>query len=102
MLLEIVIMLSLLCMLSMLCYVRGRYTRGEAATAMGLSLTGMTNSQTPATSSDGTGVIICGSAVNQDGRSSSLTAPHGPSQQQVPPFDLKVESISVIKALIPC
>ena len=30
-----------------------------------------------------TGVVVRGSAINQDGRSSSLTAPHGPSQQQV-------------------
>lgn len=28
-------------------------------------------------------VTICGSAVNQDGRSSSLTAPNGPAQQEV-------------------
>lgn len=28
-------------------------------------------------------VVLAGSAVNQDGRSSSLMAPHGPSQQQV-------------------
>ena len=28
-------------------------------------------------------IDVRGSAVNQDGRSSSLTAPHGPSQQQV-------------------
>ena len=27
-------------------------------------------------------VVLGGTAVNQDGRSSSLTAPHGPSQQQ--------------------
>ena len=27
------------------------------------------------------GVALLGTAVNQDGRSSSLTAPHGPSQQ---------------------
>lgn len=27
--------------------------------------------------------LMAGSFVNQDGRSSSLTAPHGPSQQQV-------------------
>ncbi len=26
--------------------------------------------------------VLDGTAVNQDGRSSSLTAPHGPSQQQ--------------------
>ena len=34
---------------------------------------------------DGTllAIAVQGSAVNQDGRSSSLTAPHGPSQQQV-------------------
>jgi hypothetical protein len=28
-------------------------------------------------------IVVLGSAINQDGRSSSLTAPHGPSQQQV-------------------
>lgn len=28
-------------------------------------------------------VILCGTCVNQDGRSSSLTAPYGPSQQMV-------------------
>jgi acyl transferase domain-containing protein len=27
--------------------------------------------------------VLCGSAVNQDGRSSSLTAPNGPAQQEV-------------------
>lgn len=31
------------------------------------------------------GILLLGSAVNQDGRSSSLTAPHGPSQQVRPP-----------------
>ncbi len=31
----------------------------------------------------GTGAVVHGAAINQDGRSSSLTAPHGPSQQQV-------------------
>ena len=28
-------------------------------------------------------LLLCGTSVNQDGRSSSLTAPHGPSQQAV-------------------
>ena len=31
----------------------------------------------------GASAVLLGTAVNQDGRSSSLTAPHGPSQQQV-------------------
>ncbi|QDZ22815.1 polyketide synthase [Chloropicon primus] len=31
----------------------------------------------------GAGVAVLGSAVNQDGRSSSFTAPHGPSQQSL-------------------
>merc|ERR1719450_154893 len=26
--------------------------------------------------------MLCGTAINQDGRSASLTAPHGPSQQE--------------------
>ncbi len=30
-------------------------------------------------------MALLGTAVNQDGRSSSLTAPHGPSQQVRPP-----------------
>jgi acyl transferase domain-containing protein len=33
---------------------------------------------------DFSGAVLRSSYVNQDGRSSSLTAPHGPSQQQVP------------------
>ena len=52
----------------------GRYVRGEACMALGLSLcTGSSDART----------AILGSAINQDGRSSSLTAPNGPSQQQV-------------------
>ena len=61
------------------------YTRGEAATAMGLSLHSGQADAGDATSApeDGSGIAVLGSAINQDGRSSSLTAPHGPSQQQV-------------------
>ncbi|KAL6765561.1 polyketide synthase [Haematococcus lacustris] len=39
--------------------------------------------QARATSSLPVLAVLAGSAVNQDGRSSSLTAPHGPSQQAV-------------------
>ena len=55
-----------------------RYGRGEACVTLGLSLR---------KSEDSTrgGLTLLGSAVNQDGRSSSLTAPHGPSQQQARP-----------------
>lgn len=51
-----------------------RYGRGEACVSLGLSL--------QAGVADTGSLILLGSAVNQDGRSSSLTAPHGPSQQQ--------------------
>lgn len=52
-----------------------RYGRGEACITLGLSLQGVGGA--------GTGdLVLLGSAVNQDGRSSSLTAPYGPSQQQ--------------------
>ena len=50
------------------------YARGEAMVA--LLLKESDASAAPA-------LIVSGSAVNQDGRSSSLTAPHGPSQQRV-------------------
>ena len=55
-----------------------RYGRGEACVTLGLSLR---------KSEDFTrgGLTLLGSAVNQDGRSSSLTAPHGPSQLQARP-----------------
>lgn|GEM_PF-2697367 len=47
--------------------------------------------------------IICGSAVNQDGRSSSLTAPNGPAQQNVirkalVDAQVKPESVSYIES----
>ena len=53
-----------------------RYGRGEACVTLGLSL------RESGDLSRGQ-LVLLGSAVNQDGRSSSLTAPHGPSQQQV-------------------
>ncbi len=61
--------------------IRHRYTRGEAATAMGVSLRQISDGAADTTGDSG--VAVRGCAVNQDGRSSSLTAPHGPSQQQV-------------------
>ena len=48
---------------------------------MGLSLHDITASS-KASDASGSGVVVRGASVNQDGRSSSLTAPHGPSQQQ--------------------
>ena len=53
-----------------------RYGRGEACMALGLSLHGPNSISKPA-------ACVSGAAINQDGRSSSLTAPHGPSQQKV-------------------
>ena len=51
-----------------------RYARGEACVTLGMSLSSLGST---------TGIAVLGAAINQDGRSSSLTAPHGPSQQQV-------------------
>ena len=50
------------------------YVRAEACVA---SVIGPLQNSTQDT------VVLRGTAVNQDGRSSALTAPHGPSQQQV-------------------
>jgi hypothetical protein len=52
---------------------------------MGLSLNrGQTDAGDASSAPGGDGsIVVLGSAINQDGRSSSLTAPHGPSQQQV-------------------
>ena len=56
------------------------YVRGETAITATLAA-----ADVAAASADGAaaGVLIRGSAVNQDGRSSSLTAPNGPAQQEV-------------------
>lgn len=54
------------------------YVRGEAAVTLGLSLAHeAVIAELPPLA------VVAGSAINQDGRSSSLTAPHGPSQQEV-------------------
>lgn len=56
------------------------YVRGETAVTAALATAGVA----AADSTQGSpAVLIRGSAVNQDGRSSSLTAPNGPAQQEV-------------------
>ena len=52
------------------------YVRAEACGTLLLQL--LTND----ISSDAFLAVLAGTAVNQDGRSSSLTAPNGPAQQQ--------------------
>ncbi len=55
------------------------YVRAEAAAAMALQLTG-----TGAAAEESHWLaLLLGSSVNQDGRSSALTAPNGPAQQEV-------------------
>ena len=49
------------------------YVRAEARGVLILEATGVAPRRGP--------VAVVGAAVNQDGRSSSLTAPHGPSQR---------------------
>ena len=55
------------------------YVRSEACVAVLFRLCREQDRSSP----QGTRAVLLGTAVNQDGRSSSLTAPHGPSQQQV-------------------
>ncbi|KAJ9518952.1 hypothetical protein QJQ45_026209, partial [Haematococcus lacustris] len=57
------------------------YVRAEACGVLVLSAVGSPSSRGPVEGH--TQAYLAGSAVNQDGRSSSLTAPHGPSQQAV-------------------
>merc|ERR1719277_2872206 len=38
--------------------------------------------------------ILCSSCINQDGRSASLTAPHGPSQQECIRYSLRESGIT--------
>ena len=67
------------------------YVRGEACHSLVLTVVHPSNLQHEDVghlgdqegSLSGTAVILDGSAVNQDGRSSSLTAPNGPAQQNV-------------------
>lgn len=56
------------------------YVRGEACHM--LLLAPLAAAAAP-TGSRGPAALVLGSAVNQDGRSSSLTAPNGPAQQEV-------------------
>ncbi len=55
------------------------YVRGETV----ITATLATASVATGSHQAGPVVLIQGSAVNQDGRSSSLTAPNGPAQQEV-------------------
>jgi acyl transferase domain-containing protein len=57
------------------------YVRSEAAVLI-LLQTAATCTQLQLSGGAGL-LLLAGVAVNQDGRSSSLTAPHGPSQQAV-------------------
>jgi acyl transferase domain-containing protein len=59
------------------------YVRGEAGAAILLS--GMGRGSTAGDAGQGMAplAVLAGSAVNQDGRSSALTAPNGPAQQEV-------------------
>lgn len=56
------------------------YVRSEAAV---LILLQAASAASDSCSGQLNALLLCGTAVNQDGRSSSLTAPHGPSQQAV-------------------
>ena len=67
------------------------YVRGEACHSLVLTVVHPSNLQHEDVghlgdqegSLSGTAVVLNGSGVNQDGRSSSLTAPNGPAQQNV-------------------
>jgi acyl transferase domain-containing protein len=61
------------------------YVRAEACGVFILApvLTHKEHKQLPGPASSSFLALLVGAAVNQDGRSSSLTAPNGPAQQQV-------------------
>lgn len=50
------------------------FARGEGTSGITLSITDKDHSNRLA--------MVCGTCINQDGRSASMTAPHGPSQQE--------------------
>lgn len=56
------------------------YVRSEAAAASLLRTVGLHD---PAASSPDSALVLLAAAVNQDGKSSSLTAPNGPAQQEL-------------------
>jgi len=60
------------------------YVRGEAAGVLFFqNISRDTTSVETSAASSAALALLCGTAVNQDGRSSSLTAPNGPAQQEV-------------------
>ena len=58
------------------------YTRAEAAVLVMMQAASAGTADASA-AGQAMALLLAGTAVNQDGRSSSLTAPHGPSQQAV-------------------
>jgi acyl transferase domain-containing protein len=58
------------------------YVRGETCITAVVTSPAVYEHSLAGAGQDG-GIVILGSAVNQDGRSSSLTAPNGPAQQEV-------------------
>ena len=65
------------------------YGRGEGFTASVIEMMDSRENMTPL-------ALVAGSSVNQDGRSSSLTAPHGPSQQALISAAMLEAGISVL------
>ena len=61
----------------------GGYVRAEAVGALVLALAGPSSRGAGGQAPWHSLAVLAGSAVNQDGRSSSLTAPNGPAQQDV-------------------
>lgn len=59
------------------------YVRGETCIATALALPDVAATACSSLGAEQGAVVVRGSAVNQDGRSSSLTAPNGPAQQEV-------------------
>lgn len=59
------------------------YVRGETVITVAVGAADLAAATSAAGPASSAAVVIHGSAVNQDGRSSSLTAPNGPAQQEV-------------------
>jgi len=73
------------------------YVRAEAVAALALQRIDSISQSDKIGSKEGIVVLILGTAVNQDGKSSTLTAPNGPAQQELIKKALKNATLAATK-----